>query len=193
VFYSKLNSTPAALEGLSTRARIASSVATQNAQLAAQTAQQAAQTAAKSAAKAAQAAAQSAAADAGSAAQSAAHEMGRSVRGGVDSARGWAAPQLESAADYTTDTVAPKIAEALRSTARQVRPASARRRSALAWSLLAVGAIAAVGAVAAVAIVRQKYKAAMEADSESDLMDIEDKDEPGGTATTPQAGAVAGV
>lgn len=171
MFNSKLNIKPAAPDGLSARALNASTAAAHNAQIAAQ-----------SAAQAAQAAAQSAAAGMGSAAQSAAQEMGKSMRQGVFTARGWAAPRLEHAADYTTAEVAPRVAGALRSTARQVSPkgAGGRRpslRSALSVSVFAIATFAALGAVAA--LVRRRYKAAMEADTESDVVDIEDGDEPG--------------
>lgn len=218
MFHSKSSSTPAAPDGLSARALNASTVAAQNAQAAAQAAAQsaaqaaqaAAQTAASRVAPVAQTAAarvapvaqtaaarvapvaQTAAARVAPAAQTAAHGMGRSMRQGVHSARGWTAPRLEEAADYCTDTVAPRVAAALRSTARQVRPDDAKGkpslRSVLSVSVLAVATLAAAGAVAV--LVRRQYKAAMEADTESDVMDIEDRDEPG-TARREQASASA--
>lgn len=169
MFYSKLKGTPAAPDGLSARALHASNAAAHNAQTAAQAAQ--------SAAQAAQAAA-----------QSAAQEMGKSVKHGVVTARGWAAPRLEQAADYYTEAVAPKVADALpkvadalRTTAHQVQPETTGKRkfsfrSAIAVSMLAAAGFAAAGAVAA--LVRRRYKAAMEADTESDIVDIEDGDEP---------------
>jgi hypothetical protein len=150
VFDSKLSTKPAIPDSLSARARDAGNAAAQTAQSAAQTAQSAAQTAQ-------------------AAAQTAAHEMGRSMRQGVYVARGWAAPRLENAADYTTTTMAPRVADTLRSTARQVRPedASKRRpamRSVLSMSVLALAAAAAAAAVAV--LVRRQYKVAMEADTE---------------------------
>lgn len=144
----------------------------------------AAQSAAQSAQAAAQSAAQTAAVGVTSAAQTAAHEMGRSMRQGVHAARSWTAPRLESAADYTTATVAPRVAGTLRSTARQISPEDARRRGprpALVMSLLAFAAAAAAAAVAA--LVRRQYKAAMEADTESDAIDIDDAREPDATAS----------
>jgi hypothetical protein len=85
------------------------------------------------------------------------------VRQGVEGAREWAAPRLEDAADAVTASVAPKVASALRSAARQVRPEGTRSartgvRSMLTWRwLLGAGAaVAAAGAAAAFAM-RQRY------------------------------------
>jgi hypothetical protein len=170
VFYSKVSTKPAGPDTLSARARDAGAAAAQAAQAAAQTAAQSAQAAAQTAALTAQAAA-----------QTAAQGMGKSARQGVYVARGWAAPRLENAADYTTTTVAPRVADALRSTARQVSPedVSNRRsamRSVLSISVLAGAALAAVGAVAI--LVRHQYKSAMDADTEDDVVDVEDTHEP---------------
>ena len=90
-------------------------------------------------------------------------------------AREWAAPRLEEAADAVSYTVAPKIAEtvtgtlapkvssALRSTARQVRPADSRtgfrRMLNLRW-LLAAGAVAAAAGAGAAIAVRRRYASA---------------------------------
>jgi hypothetical protein len=174
VFYSKASTKPAGPNNLSARARDAGTAA---AQAAAQSAQAAAHTAAQSA----QAAAHTAALTAQAAAQTAAQGMGKSARQGVYVARGWAAPRLENAADYTTTTVAPRVADALRSTARQVRPedVSPRRsamRAVLSISILAAAALAAVGAVAI--LVRHQYKSAMDADTQEDVVDVEDRHEP---------------
>jgi hypothetical protein len=101
-------------------------------------------------------------------ARTAAQAASKSVRNGVFSARGWVAPRLENAADYTTDTVAPKVSSVLRDTARQISPSNCRKtdsRSALRWSLLAIAAFAAAGAAAL--LVRQRYRASMAADSEN--------------------------
>lgn len=170
MFNSRLSSKPAVPDALADRARDARTAASQTAQ-----------TAAQSAAHAAQAAAQSAAHTAQSAAQSAAQEMGKSMRQGVYVARGWAAPRLEDAADYCTTTVAPRVADTLRSTARQVSPDDSKRksglRSAMSLSLLALAAAAAAGAVAV--LVRRQYKAAMEADTETEVVDVDDANEPG--------------
>ena len=166
MFNSKGSTNPAGPDHLSARARDVATAAAQTAQSAAQTAQAAAQTAALSV---------------GSAAQTAAQEMGRSMRQGVYVARGWAAPRLETAADYTTTTAAPRVADTLRSTARQVSPedVSDRRstmRSVLSISILAGAALAAAGAVAI--LVRRQYKSAMEAYTEEDAFDVEDMHEP---------------
>ena len=49
--------------------------------------------------------------------------MSSGVQQGVYSARRWTAPKLELAADHVTKTVAPSVSSALRSTAKQVKPA----------------------------------------------------------------------
>src|ERR1700728_3228102 len=87
----------------------------------------AASKAAQSAAATAQTAAQTAAQSVNSAAQTAAAEVSKGVKQGVYQARGWAAPVLENAAEYTTSTLAPKVSTALRSTAQQVRPEDVRK------------------------------------------------------------------
>src|SRR6185312_7318764 len=87
---------------------------------------------------------------------------------GVYTARTWAAPRLDSAAEYCTTTVAPKVSSALHTTARQVAPVDTRaskRSSIMTWSLLGGAILAAAGAAAAV--VRYRYRAAIAADSES--------------------------
>jgi hypothetical protein len=85
---------------------------------------------------------------------------------GVHDAREWAAPRLEDAAEAVTTSVAPLVSSALRSTARQVRPAGTRAgkaglRRLLSWRwLLGAGAvIAAAGASAAIAM-RRRYASA---------------------------------
>jgi hypothetical protein len=85
------------------------------------------------------------------------------VRQGVHGAREWAAPRLEDAAGAVTASVAPRVASALRSAARQVRPEETRSartgvRAMLSWRwLLGAGAaVAAAGAAAAIAM-RQRY------------------------------------
>lgn len=154
---------------LAARARTAgttaAAAAAQNAAVAAQTAAQHASAAAQHAAQNASAAAQHAAHDMGSRAQVAAAgmsgEVKRGVRQGVFSARSWAAPQLENAADYCTATVAPKVSDALRACARQVRPQrKASKRSAVAWTLLGTAVVAALGAAGAVLKHRAKSAAA---------------------------------
>jgi hypothetical protein len=143
------------------------------------TAQAAAQSAAQQAAQQAQQAAQMAVQQA----QHAAAGMNSRVRAGTLSARGWLAPRLESAADYTTSTAAPAVSEALvknvaprvsgalRSTARQVSPPKARSsksslKSALAWTSLVATVLAAAGAAGTMAW--RRYRAAMAADTQPD-------------------------
>ena len=144
------------------QARKASSAAAANASSAAQNAASAAQNAANLAAAAAASAAQ----NASGAAQTAAAGVTKGVKQGVYSARSWAGPRLDSAAEYCTTTVAPKVSAALHSTARQVTPPEAKssKRSVVTWSLLGAAILAALGAAAAAA--RYRYRAAIEADSE---------------------------
>jgi hypothetical protein len=153
------------------RARVASSAAAantanvaQNAALAAQNAAGVAQTAAQNVTVLAAGAAQ----NAGDAVQAAATGLSKGVRQGAYTARSWAAPRLDSAADYCTTTVAPKVSAALRTTARQVSPADpmkSKRSSMLTWSVLGAAVFAALGAAAALA--RYRYRAAIAADSEA--------------------------
>lgn len=152
------------------RARKASSAAAANAAIAAQNAALTAQNAASMAQVAAQNAAvvaTNAARNASSAAQTATAGLNKGARQGIYTARSWAAPRLDSAADYTTTTVAPKVSTALHNTARQVRPVepASSKRPILTWSLLGASILAAVGAGAAVA--RYRYRAAIAADSET--------------------------
>lgn len=159
--------------GAAQRARMASSAAAANASNAAQNAALAAQNAASMA----QAAAQNAAAlaarasqNASGAAQTAASGVSKGVRQGVYTARSWAAPRLDTAADYCTTTVAPRLSSALHSTARQVNPVdtttSTKRSSMLTWSVLGAAILAAMGAAAAV-LVRYRYRTAIAADTET--------------------------
>ena len=126
-------------------------------------------TAAAAAAQTAAAAAQTAAQQVSSAAQTVAQGANKGARERVYRARVWTAPRLESAADYTTATMAPAVSSALRVTAQQVRPPDMQQkngRSALTWSVLGVAVLAAAGAVAA--MVRHRYRSAMAADTEED-------------------------
>lgn len=156
------------------RTRAVSSDAAANAATAARGAAVTAQNAASMAQVAAQnaaAIAANAASSASDAAQAAASGVNRGVKGvrqGVYTARTWAAPRLDNAADYCTATVAPKVSAALRTTARQVspdKPATSKRSSVLTWSLLGAAVAAAVGAAAVMA--RYRYRAAIAADSET--------------------------
>jgi len=150
VFYGRVNDKANGTDSLAARARDAG-------------------TAAAAAAQTAAAAAQTAAQQVSSAAQTVAQGANKGARERVYRARVWTAPRLESAADYTTDTMAPKVSSALRVTAQQVRPPDMQRkngRSALTWSVLGVAVLAAAGAVAA--MVRHRYRSAMAADTEED-------------------------
>ena len=150
MFYARANDKANGTDSLAARARDAS-------------------TAAAAAAQTAAAAAQTAAQQVSSAAQTVAQGANKGARERVYRARVWTAPRLESAADYTTDTMAPKVSSALRVTAQQVRPPDMQRkngRSALTWSVLGVAVLAAAGAVAA--MVRHRYRSAMAADTEED-------------------------
>ena len=80
------------------------------------------------------------------------------VQQGVYSARRWTAPKLELAADHVTKTVAPSVSSALRSTAKQVKPAEPKGRTALTWSLLGAAILATAGA--AFALLRYQFRAA---------------------------------
>ncbi len=156
------------------RARAASSVAAAKAAQAAALSMQGAasavqsrkaQAAAQRAAAAAQVAAHSASEAAQAATQAAAFNVRKGVGTGIHGARSWAAPRLESAADYTTKTAAPKVSSALRKTARQVKPSSGRsKRSVLAWTAFGAAIVAALGAGAA--LVRYRNRTAVAADSE---------------------------
>jgi hypothetical protein len=128
VLNAKVNNKAITAELVAERAKEASATAATAAQNAAAAAQAAAQTAT--------AAAQTAAQEVSNAAQVAAAGASK----GVYSARSWTAPRLETAADYTTSTLAPKVSEALRTAARQISPEDTRQKrgsSALTWSFLA--------------------------------------------------------
>ena len=158
MFYANANTKANGTDSLAARARDAGTAAAAAAQTAAAAAQNAAS------------AAQTAAQEVSSAAQTAAQGVNQGVRQRVYRARVWTAPRLESAADYTTATMAPKVSSALRVTARQVRPPDTQQkngRSALTWSVLGVAVLAAAGAVAA--MVRHRYRSAMAADTEEDI------------------------
>jgi len=118
----------------------------------------------------------------GSAAQTAGVAVNKGVRRGVYVVRVWAAPRLETAAGYTTTTVAPKVSSALLVTARQVRPediGKKRGRSLLTWSILGAAVLAAAGAVAAV--VRYRYRV-VAAETDEDFADRPVGSEPTGQA-----------
>jgi len=72
---------------------------------------------------------------------------------GVYAARSWAAPQVEHAGQVLQDTVAPKVAEALHTSAQKLDPGQPPhrgwRKGAAAISILLAAAAAAVAALAA--------------------------------------------
>ena len=144
MFFTKTNTAKIDSAKASARARAAGLAA----RIAAQNAAQSAAAAARTAAMAAQATAQTTASGVSS-----------GVQQGVYSARRWTAPKLELAADHVTKTVAPSVSTALRSTARQVKPAEpAKGRTALTWSLLGAAIVATAGA--AFALIRYQFRAA---------------------------------
>jgi hypothetical protein len=193
VSHAKVNTKATGSSSLAGRARDAGVTAAQAAAAskAAQVAAAAAQTAAQNAAQAAAQAGQAAAQGANSAARAAAAGVSKGVQQGVYSARGWAAPVLHNAADYTTATLAPKVSTALHSTADQVSPVDTRKRgrSMITWSLLAAAVLAALGAAGV--IVRKRFQDAMAADSEVDAeaVAVEGTGTPAEGATTDTASA----
>jgi trimeric autotransporter adhesin len=188
VFYAKESTKASDSASLAARARDAGVAAARAA---------AASKAAQAAAAAAQTAAQNAGQTATLAAQSAAAGVSKGVQQGVYQARGWAAPVLHNAADYTTATLAPKVSAALHSTADQVSPEDTQKkgRSMMTWSLLAAAVLAALGAAGV--IVRKRFQDAMAADSEVDAeaVAVEETGTPadGATAGTTSTSTDAGV
>jgi hypothetical protein len=86
------------------------------------------------------------------------------VRQGVHTARGWAAPHIDHAADTLSDKVAPRVAGALKATAGKVQPADTSKsglRSLLSWKAL-LGIFAALAAAGAAAgfTMRSRYQKA---------------------------------
>ena len=155
--------------------------------------------AAKAAGTAAQTAAQAAAQGVNSAAQTAAVGVNKGVRQGVYSARGWAAPMIHNAADYTTATLAPKVSAALHATAEQVNPEDTSRkkmiRSIITWSALGAAVLAALGAAGVLA--RKRYQTATSAETEADTTagtptPAADADAESATATTSTEAGVNG-
>jgi hypothetical protein len=133
-------------------------------------------------------AAQTAAQGISSAAQTAAAGVSKGVRQGVYVTRVWAAPRLESFADYTTATVAPAVDSTLRSTARQIRPVDVtqkKSRSMLTWSVLTAAVLATAGAVAA--LVRYRYSNSMTVDADEEFGPVGPAATETGTAGTAAA------
>jgi hypothetical protein len=175
VFFTKTNTAKIDSANTSARARAAGLAA----QAAAQNAAQNAAAAARTAAVAAQATAQTAASGVSS-----------GVQQGVYSARRWTAPRLELAADHVTKTVAPSVSTALRTTARQVKPAEpAKGRTALTWSLLGAAIVATAGA--AFALIRYQFRAA----TSDETVEVGETPDVSGrpTAATPAAPVMPGA
>jgi hypothetical protein len=140
--------------------------AASNASGVAQHASSAAQATAQNATNLAQQAS-AAAQSASDTAQSVATNVSQNVKDKIFTARTWAAPRLESAADYTANTVAPKVSTALRSTAQQVAPEPQKSgRTWLKWTMLGAGIAAGLGAAAA--LMRYRFRAAIAADEIAD-------------------------
>ncbi len=75
---------------------------------------------------------------------------------GLHKARAWAAPQVERTGQVLQDTVAPKVAAALTSTARRLEPEKTARRGR--WRLLA--AVSALLATAGAVVAARRNRAA---------------------------------
>jgi hypothetical protein len=80
---------------------------------------------------------------------------GETAAQSIREAREWAAPRLDDAADAVTDTVAPRVAAALKATARHLEPRPRRTwvaRTLTDWRAVlgAAGIVTAAGAAAAV-------------------------------------------
>jgi hypothetical protein len=73
---------------------------------------------------------------------------------GLRKARAWAAPQVEHTGQVLQDTVAPKVAAALTSTARRLEPDKASSRGR--WRVLAGISALLAGAAAAIAAAARK-------------------------------------
>lgn len=134
-------------------------------------------------ANAAQTVAQGVSKGVSTAAAATASGVSKGVRQGVYSVRVWTAPRLESAADYTTATVAPKVSSALRSSAEQVRPLDMRKKShsVLTWSVLAAAMAATAGAAAA--LVKYRYRTTTTGEKEDPAATSTESAAPAGTAS----------
>ena len=112
------------------------------------------------------------------------------ARQGVLSAKEWAAPRLEDAADAVTTTVAPRVSSALRTTAIRVRPPDPAGptglRRLLDWRwLVGIGALAgAAGTTAAVAMRRRYASATAEAKDATEPDTPEPADDPAAEAAS---------
>jgi hypothetical protein len=118
-----------------------------------------------------------------SAAQTAGAGVSKGVRQGVYAVRVWAAPWLESIADYCTGTAAPKVSSALRSTAQQVRPEDVtqkKSRSLLTWSVLGAAVLATAGAAAA--LVKYRYRSSVRVETDEEFGSVSPAGAQGGTS-----------
>jgi len=118
----------------------------------------------------------------------------RGVKQGVEGARGWAAPRIDSAADAISASVAPKVSSALHTAAKTVQPTEASKsgiRRLLSWRwMLGIGAaIAAAGTAAAVTLRRYKSATADANDSADTMSDTpapdDSKPQVNGRVSTP--------
>ena len=101
----------------------------------------------------------------------------RGVKQGVEGARGWAAPRIDSAADAISASVAPKVSSALHTAAKTVQPTEAskpgiRRLFSWRWMLGIGAAIAAAGTAAAVTLRRYKSATADANDNAENMSDM---------------------
>jgi hypothetical protein len=121
-----------------------------------------------------------------SAAQTAGAGVSKGVQQGVYATRVWAAPLLESLADYCTGTAAPKVSSALRSTAQQVRPEDVtqkKSRSLLTWSALGAAVLATAGAVAA--LVKYRYRSSVQVETDEEFGPVSQGGTSGAASGTP--------
>jgi hypothetical protein len=88
----------------------------------------------------------------------AAGSVQQGVGQGVHDAREWAAPLIEDAATAVSDTVAPKVAAALKATARRVEPGRPKSgmRKLLGWPGALTLAVLAVGGAAVAVLLRKR-------------------------------------
>jgi hypothetical protein len=168
----KTNGTADGMAAMSARAKDAATQVVPLAQQAGTTAVQGVQTAVEWAAPRAADAVQTAKVWAAPRAQDA-------VRG----AREWAAPRLEDVADAVDTSVAPTVSSALRTTAKQVRPAPPAKRGLLNWRvLLGIGAAVAAASAAAAVAMRRRYASATAEAEDATTQDVPDPESADGSA-----------
>jgi len=104
----------------------------------------------------------------------------------VQSARGWAAPRIDNAADAVTTSVAPAVSTALRATARQVSPEPPDTGKRGLGALLSLrGLLATVGVLAAIAAAAAAAAAAMRRRYQTATAEAEAEEESGEQPGTP--------